>query len=64
VSQNRRIVTYVVIALIVGAALAVAVALASSDAGSSGAASTSGEAASTALYSADETAALAAADPA
>ncbi len=64
-SQNRRIVTYVVIALIVGAALAVAVALASSDAGGSGAVATSpGDAASATLYSEGETAALAAADPA
>jgi hypothetical protein len=63
-SQNRRILTYVVIALIVGAALALAVALASSDAGSSGATSSSGDAATATLYSSDETAALAAADPA
>jgi len=63
-SQNRRMLTYVVIALIVGAALALAVALASSDAGSSGATGSSGNAATATLYSSDETAALAAADPA
>jgi len=63
-SQNRRMLTYVVIALIVGAALALAVALASSDAGSSGATSSSSDAATAALYSSDETATLAAADPA
>jgi len=65
VSQNRRIVTYVVIALLVGAALALAVALASSDAGSSGAAaSAGGDAAVAGIYSEDGEAALAAADPA
>ena len=63
-SPNRRILTYVVIALIVGAALALAVAIASSDAGGSGATASSGDAATAALYSSDETAALAAADPA
>ncbi len=64
-SQNRRIVTYVVIALLVGAALALAVALASSDAGSSGAAaSAGGDAAVAGIYSEDGEAALAAVDPA
>jgi hypothetical protein len=64
--QNRRVLTYVAIALIVGAALALAVALARSDAGTSGATPTSGDVAATGtLYSDDtETAALAAADPA
>ena len=66
-SQNRRMITYIAIALIVGAALALAVALANS-----GASDASGQwrrrigatAAST-LYSDDAgTAALAAADPA
>jgi hypothetical protein len=56
--------TYVVIALIVGAALALAVALASSDAGTSGAASAAGEVAGATLYSETTDAALAAADPA
>jgi hypothetical protein len=65
VSQNRRILTYVVIALIVGAALALAVALAGSDAGGPGVAAPSGgDAATAALYADGETAALAAADPA
>jgi hypothetical protein len=64
--QNRRVLTYVAIALIVGAALALAVALANSDAGTAGgsAASADVDTPST-LYSDDtETAALAAADPA
>lgn len=65
-SQNRRVLTYIAIALIVGAALALAVALASSGAVGSPAAP-SGEAALNAagVYADDEgTAALAAADPA
>ncbi len=65
-SQNRRLLTYVAIALIVGAALALAVALASSSADTSGvAASSGGTTADSALYSDDAgTTALAAADPA
>jgi len=63
-SSNRRVLTYVAIALLVGAALALAVAVAGSDAGSSGAASPSGDTAASAFYSDDGTTALAAADPA
>ncbi len=65
-SQNRRLLTYIAIALIVGAALALAVALASSSADTSGvAASGGGATAGSALYSDDGgTTALAAADPA
>jgi hypothetical protein len=63
-SQNRRLLTYVAIALIVGAALALAVALASSGADTSGVAASSGTTADSALYSDDGTTALAAADPA
>ena len=64
-SQNRRLLTYVAIALIVGAALALAVALASSGADTSGVAASGGTTADSALYSDDAgTTALAAADPA
>jgi hypothetical protein len=66
-SHNRRMSTYIAIALIVGAALALAVALATSGAAdTSGAASAGGAAsAASALYSDDAgNAALAAADPA
>ena len=57
--------TYVAIALIVGAALALAVALASSGADTSGVAASGGTTADSALYSDDAgTTALAAADPA
>lgn len=63
-SQNRRLLTYIAIALIVGAALALAVALASS-ADTSGVAASGGATADSALYSDDAgTTALAAADPA
>ena len=64
--MNRRMLTYVLIALLVGAALALAVALASSDAGTSGAsAGAAGEVAGGSLYSeSTDAAALAAADPA
>ena len=64
--MNRRMLTYVLIALIVGAALALAVALASSGAGTSGAsAGAAGEVAGASLYSeSTDAAALAAADPA
>jgi hypothetical protein len=65
VSNNRRVLTYVAIALLVGAALALAVALSNSGAGTSGVtASAAGDTAATAVYSDSETAALAAADPA
>ena len=64
-SQNRRVLTYVAIALIVGAALALAVALSNSGAGTSGAsASAGGDSMATGVYSESGTAALAAADPA
>jgi hypothetical protein len=65
-SHNRRMLTYVAIALIVGAALALAVALASSGAAgdTSGASSGGVEATASGLYSDDGEAALAAADPA
>jgi hypothetical protein len=64
-SQNRRMLTYIAIALIVGAALALAVALAHS--GASDASGVTGGSAATAastLYSDDAGATLAAADPA
>jgi hypothetical protein len=65
-SQNRRVLTYIAIALIVGAALALAVALSNSGAGTSGATATStGEnAVATTVYSDSGDVALAAADPA
>ena len=65
-SQNRRVLTYIAIALIVGAALALAVALSNSGAGTTGAtASSAGDnAAATTIYSDSGEAALAAADPA
>jgi hypothetical protein len=65
-SQKRRMLTYVAIALIVGAALALAVALASSGAvDSSGTASGGAPTAASSVYSDDAgTAVLAAADPA
>ena len=66
-SQNRRMLTYIAIALIVGAALALAVAISNSDAGSSAVESRRrrGPTAATSVYSDDAgTAALAAADPA
>lgn len=66
-SNNRRVLTYIAIALIVGAALALAVALSNSGAGTSGAtaSSASGDAVATGLYSdSGGEAALAAADPA
>ena len=65
-SNNRRVLTYVAIALIVGAALALAVAISNSGAGTSGAtASAAGDKAATAVYSdSSGTAVLAAADPA
>ena len=63
-SQNRRMMTYIAIALIVGAALALAVALASSGADTTGGAASGGVTAGSALYSDDGTTALAAADPA
>ncbi|MGE5229976.1 MAG: hypothetical protein ACM3MJ_09685 [Deltaproteobacteria bacterium] len=63
-SQNRRLLTYIAIALIVGAALALAVALASSGADTTGGAASGGVTAGSALYSDDGTTALAAADPA
>jgi hypothetical protein len=65
-SQNRRMLTYIAIALIVGAALALAVAISNSDAGSAGAgAGSGGDSTAATIYSEDEgTAVLAAADPA
>ena len=65
-SNNRRVLTYVAIALIVGAALALAVALSNGGAGTSGAtASAVGDKAATAVYSnSSGTASLVAADPA
>jgi hypothetical protein len=62
--RNRRVITYVAIALIVGAALALAVALASSRSNASGAASPVAEANAAGVYSDAGTEALAAADPA
>jgi hypothetical protein len=65
VSQNRRVLTYVAIGLIVGAALALAVALASSGAGTAAAPATSaGHVANADLLSSGDEASLAAADPA
>ncbi len=64
-SRDRRVLTYVAIALIVGASLALAVALSSSGAAGSPAASGDEPAVSASgLYSDDEGAALAATDPA
>ena len=65
-SHSRRMLTYVAIALIVGAALALAVALAGGGAAGGTPAATSGDVATTAtgLYSDDGEAVLAAADPA
>ena len=66
-SQNRRVLTYIAIALIVGAALALAVALSNSGAGTSGAtaSSASDDAVAAGLYSdSGGEAMLAAADPA
>jgi hypothetical protein len=65
-SQNRRVLTYIAIALIVGAALALAVALSNSGAGTSGATATSAgdTALTTTVYSDSGDAALAVADPA
>jgi hypothetical protein len=64
-SQNRRMLTYVAIALIVGAALALAVALASSGAVDTSGSASGGAAAASSIYSDDSgTAVLAAADPA
>jgi len=63
--QNRRLVAYVVIALIVGAALALAVAVASSHSDASSASvSAHAEASAASLYSDATGDALAAADPA
>jgi hypothetical protein len=63
--QDRRVLTYVVIALIVGAALALAVAVASSRSDATGAtAAGTPEVAATGVYSEAATDALAAADPA
>jgi hypothetical protein len=65
VSHNRRVLTYVAIALIVGAALALAVALASSGAGTAaGPATSAGHVANADLLSSGDEASLAAADPA
>ena len=64
-TPNRRVLTYVAIALIVGAALALAVALSNSGAGTSGAAAAGADKSAVTAYSAgSETATLAAADPA
>jgi hypothetical protein len=64
-TPNRRVLTYVAIALIVGAALALAVALSNSGAGGSGAAAAGADKSAVNAYSAgSDTAALAAADPA
>ena len=65
-SQNRRVLTYIAIALIVGAALALAVALSNSGAGTSGATTSSAgdRAVAATVYSDSGDAALAAADPA
>jgi hypothetical protein len=64
-SNNRRVLTYIAIALIVGAALALAVALSNSGAGTSGVtASSAGDTSATGVYSDASTAQLAAADPA
>jgi hypothetical protein len=62
---NRRVLTYVVIALIVGAALALAVAVASSRSDASGASATGApEVSASGVYSDAGTEALAVADPA
>jgi hypothetical protein len=65
-SQKRRMLTYIAIALIVGAALALAVAISNTDAGSSGVStSAAGDSTAATIYSDDAgTAVLAAADPA
>jgi hypothetical protein len=64
-TENRRVITYVVIALIVGAALALAVAVASSHSAASGAkGGQTAEAAAAGVYSDAGTEALAVADPA
>ena len=64
-SNNRRVLTYIAIALIVGAALALAVALSNSGAGTSGVtASSAGDSSVTGVYSDTSAAQLAAADPA
>ena len=64
-NPNRRVLTYVAIALIVGAALALAVALSNSGAGASGAAATGADKAAATVYSSgSDTGVLAAADPA
>jgi hypothetical protein len=64
-TQHRRVITYVVIALIVGAALALAVAVASSHSATSGAkGGQAAEAAATGVYSDAGTEALVVADPA
>ena len=62
--MNRRMLTYVIIALIVGAALAFAVALASTRSDATGAPGLVGEASVTGVSSDSGTEALAAADPA
>jgi hypothetical protein len=62
--QNRRMLTYIAIALIVGAALALAVALGSSGAADPSAPAGGEVAATSGLYSDDGEAALAVADPA
>jgi hypothetical protein len=62
---NRRVLTYIVIALIVGAALALAVALASSRSDASGAAASGApEVSASGVYSDDAAGTLAVADPA
>ena len=65
-SNNRRVLTYIAIALIVGAALALAVALSNSGAGTSGvtASAAGDDVAATGVYSDTSAAQLAAADPA
>ena len=64
-TPNRRVLTYVAIALIVGAALAFAVALSNSGAGTTGAAQAGADKAAVTAFSAgSDTGALAAADPA
>jgi hypothetical protein len=63
-TQNRRMLTYVVIALIVGAALALAVAVASTRSDAAGASGTVSEAAVSGVSSDSGTEALAVADPA
>jgi hypothetical protein len=64
-TPNRRVLTYVAIALIVGAALALAVALSNSGAGTSGAVAAGADKSAVTAYSAgSDTGALAAADPA